>query len=400
MHTPLRALGAGLILLAVLPAHAAIRELAACTGPADPAPCILEDRAPDRFQFPESGPAARVSGNRLVISWVGDADRVELTGSIVYRLPLAKVAPDLHQLVLRYPRAQQTRADLRFAVTRRGETTRDVSQVVGLAGPDAFTTANMQDALAVARMSGSQVEPFDFGQDQPRARAWLPPGYRAGVRYPILYLADGGGSSPGSLLAEPMRKGEMAPAIVVGIDYAPGGRRDASLRNKSYLGASSGAPGREFLAHERFLLDTVIPTVEARYGVPPERRLRAIGGSSSGAVWAASMALRNPGVFGTAFVMSPGVRPAQHGLARSSVRFYVSAGELEPGFHWSGACLAGEIVARGGVASFTSYPSGHDVLMWAHSLADHARDWLGPQERTPLMAALPDAGCADRPQWK
>ncbi|WP_288381000.1 hypothetical protein [uncultured Massilia sp.] len=67
---------------------------------------------------------------------------------------------------------------------------------------------------------------------------------------------------------------------------------------------------------------------------------------------------------------------------------------------WSGACLASEIVARGGVASFTSYPSGHDVLIWTRSLADHARDWLGPQERAALLAALPDPGCAGRPQWK
>lgn len=386
MHAVARTAGLALIGLLSLPVHAQTKKIAACTGPRDPAPCVLESAEPDRAQLPAAGPAARVSADRLVISWVGEAAEVTLTGSITLRQPLRKVAPGLHQIVLQYPRAQETRTQLRFAV-KRGEETEYINEATALVGPR---------ALPVPSANGSSNDTMDFGHDLPKARIWLPPGYRAGVRYPILYLGDGGGTAPGFAFGEPIRQGELAPAIVVGVEYAPEGKHDSDTRIDVYLGAPNGMPAPAFLAHERFLLDTVVPAIEAKYGAPPERRLRAVGGASNGGVWAASMALRNPGVFGTAFVLSPGVRPAQHGAARSSSRFYVAAGELEPGFNANAACVAGEIVARGGIATFKSYPSGHDIGMWGQALVDHARDWLAPQGGRPVLAALPATGCAER----
>lgn len=388
MHRNASAWMLGLALLApgASPASAKPGNIVACTGPADPAPCLLEEGEPDRSRLPTAGPAAWVSGDRLVISWVGEADQVAVEGSILVEGAMPRVAPGLFQHVIRYPRAQETRAQLRFAVERGGRT-EHTRQAVVLAGPKAFVVPPYGDI---------EEQAIGFGAGQPQARVWLPPGYRAGLRYPTLYLADGGGTSPGALLADAIRKGELAPLIVVGVDYAPQDRLGSDLRLKTYVGARQGPLAAEFLAHERFLLDTVIPAIEARYGAPPERRLRAVGGASAGSVWAASMALRNPGVFGTAFVMSPGVRPAQHGQARPSSRFYVSAGELEPDFHWAAACLAGEIVERGGVASYRAYPSGHDLLMWVQILIDNARDWLAPQASAPVRAAPPVPGCRQR----
>lgn len=379
---------AGMMLaLPPAPAWANPGSIVACTGPADPAPCLLEGDELDRSRLPAAGPAAWVSDNRLVISWVGEADEVRLTGNISLRRPMPKVAPGLYQVVIRYPKAQQTRVQLRFAVKRGGHVDQ-LRQAAELIGPQAF---------AIPEDGGSKLETVAFDHDSPKARVWLPPGYRAGMRYPILYLADGGWTSPGALLAGPIRKGELAPLIVVGVDYAAEGREQPDSRSKTYI----SVPGRpltpEFLAHERFLLDTVVPAIEARYGAPPGRRLRAVGGASNGGVWAASMGLRNPGVFGTAFVMSPGMRPAQHGEARSSTRFHVSAGDLEPGFRWAAGCIAGDIVARGGTATFSAYPSGHDTWMWGRILLDHARDWLGPHAAPAALAALPEAACKRLP---
>ncbi|KQQ88948.1 esterase family protein [Massilia sp. Leaf139] len=376
----------GLFMSAMLaaPALADSRSFLPCTGPRDPLPCLLEGAEPDRSRLPAAGPAAWVSGDRLVISWVGEADEVRVVGNIQFPGPLPQVAPGLFQAVLQYPQAQRTRIQLRFAVTRSGDT--EVTKTpTELAGLEAF--ALLRDGDIAPRMQ-------DFGAGLPRARVWLPPGYRAGVRYPILYLADGGMMIPGAWLTEPIRRGELAPLIVVGVEYAAAGQEERDTRSLTYLGAPGGGPAPAFLAHERFLLDTVIPMVEKTYGAPPERRLRAIGGASNGGVWTASMALRNPGLFGTAFVMSPGVRPYQHGAARSSVRFYVSAGDLEPAFRWAAGCLAGDIVARGGVASFATYPSGHDFWMWGRVLLTNARDWLAPRQMPAVPAALPAANCA------
>jgi enterochelin esterase-like enzyme len=390
MHTAAHARTAGLALLALLasPVHAQTKKIVACTGPADPAPCLVEGAEADRSRLPAAGPAAWVSGNRLVMSWVGEADEARVTGSIILPEALKKVAPDLHQAVVQYPRAQEARVQLRYAVTRGGKT-EYINDPPLLAGPDARPMPTRGEINEV---------PIDFGKDLPKARVWLPPGYQAGVRYPIVYLGDGGHAVPGFMLAEPIRRGELPPVIVVGVDYAPAGKDDSDTRMDTYLGASQGTPAPIFLAHERFLLDTVIPAVEAKYGAPPERRLRAVGGASNSGVWTASMALRNPGVFGTAFVMSPGVRPAQHGQARPSSRFYVSAGELEPSFRFNAACVAGDIVARGGIATFAAYPSGHDNIMWAHILFDNVRDWLSPQAPRPVLAALPGPGCSERRQ--
>lgn len=373
----------GALSLLVLPPAAAWAkpsQILPCTGPADPAPCLVEGGAPDRSHLPAAGPAAWVSENRLVISWVGEADEVRMTGSIHLRPPMPSVAPGLRQFVVQYPKARQTRASLNFAVKHGAATIR---QRVDLVGPAAFTLPGT---------AAQQVQTIDFGADAPEARVWLPPGYTASRRYPIVYLADGGWTSPGALLSESIRKGELAPSIVVGVDYSPRDREDADSRTRTYIGIPGGPITPEFLAHERFLVDTVVPAIEARYGAPPERRLRAVGGASNGGVWTASMALRNPGTFGTAFVMSAGMLPAQHGAGRSSVRFHVAAGDIEPGFRWASSCIAGEIVARGGIATFTTYPSGHDSAMWNRMLLDQVRDWLGPQQSA-VLAPLPDASC-------
>lgn len=392
MHPAVTAWTALLALLAMLasPAKADARRITPCAGPADPWPCLVEGGEPDRSRLPAAGPAAWVSGDRLVIAWVGEADEVRVTGNVQFLAPMPRVAPGLFQYVVRYPKARQTRVQLRFAV-KRGDRTQATERPTELVGPDAF---------AILRDGDVEEQTISFGPSLPGVRIWLPPGYRPGKRYPILYLADGGWTSPGSWLTEPIRRGELAPLIVAGIDRCSEMREPDpdDCRSKNYAGASSGPLAPEFVAYERFVLDTVIPTVEARYGAPPERRLRAVGGASNGGVWTASMALRNPGVFGTAFVMSPGIPPAQHGQARPLSRFYVSAGDLEPGFRWNAQCLAGDIVARGGVATFATYPSGHDYWMWGRIMLDNARDWLAPRPATPVLAALPAASCGDRRQ--
>ncbi|MRX11175.1 hypothetical protein GJ697_25450 [Pseudoduganella sp. FT25W] len=369
---------AALLLLSTMttPTWAASKKIAACTGPDDRSACLIEGEAPDRSQLPAAGPAAWISGDRLVISWVGEADEVHMAGNMQLAESMPRVAPGLFQYMVRYPKAQQARVQLRFVVEKNGDSEM-TPKMTELVGPEAFAILSNGDI---------KEETMVFSPQQPEVHVWLPPGYRPGTRLPILYLADGGWTSPGAWLTEPIRRGEIPPLIVVGIEYGPKGQMTSDLRMVTYLGDTEvkGQLEPEFVAHERFLLDTVIPAIEAKYGAPPERRLRAVGGASNGGVWAASMALRNPGVFGTAFVMSPGVPPAQHGAARPLSRFYVSAGDLEPSFRRNARCVAQDIVQRGGVATFATYPSGHDYWMWGRILLDNTRDWLNPHP-----AALP-----------
>ena len=171
------------VLLALAaPSWADSRKMKACSGPDDPAPCLIEGEV-DRSQLPEAGPAAGISGNRLVLSWVGEADEVRTAGNIQFSQPMPRVAPNLFQYVVQYPKAQQARVQLRFAVKKAGKT-EVTPKPTELVGPEAF---------AILRDGDIKHEAVYFGESLPKANVWLPPGHKAGVRYPILYWRRVGG---------------------------------------------------------------------------------------------------------------------------------------------------------------------------------------------------------------
>lgn len=346
-----------------------------CSGPDDPEPCLVQPAAPDLSRLPAAGAAAWVAGERMVISWVGKADSVNIAGSISQvRSPMPLVADNVRQLIIQFKQAQQVNAAISLRISKDGNI-ENVRLSHGLLGPAA--TAPVPGGGAASRV-------MTFGDANLPVNIWLPPGYRAGQRYPILYLADGGGTSPGSLLAEPIRNGELAPVIVVGIEPCPVEARGSDCRGRTYVaGFKSGkvdgqTVNEAFQAHEKYVIETVIPQIEAQYGAPPELRLRAIGGASNGGVWSASMALRHPALFGTAFVMSPGVPPAPHPAGKLATQFHVSAGLLERGFWWNAQCIAAHAAERGATVKLTNYPAGHDQWMWGNALLAGAKDWLSP----------------------
>ncbi len=150
-------------------------------------------------------------------------------------------------------------------------------------------------------------------------RVWTPPNLPRGVRCDVLYLndgqnlfgdgpyEDGGGwhadAAATSLIAERV----IDPLIVVGIDN--GG--DDRARGIDYLPvpdpfekdpAPSGAD--RYLA---FVIDEVIPYVNAHYPTRSGPAHTGFGGSSYGAASAFYAALSHPGVFGRLLLESPSV---------------------------------------------------------------------------------------------
>jgi len=90
-------------------------------------------------------------------------------------------------------------------------------------------------------------------------------------------------------------RGDMPPTIAVFIN--PGHekskpRENNRSSNRSYEYDSLGA------RYVRFLLEEIIPEVEKRYRLSPDPAMRAIGGSSSGAICAFTAAWERPDVFG------------------------------------------------------------------------------------------------------
>ena len=144
---------------------------------------------------------------------------------------------------------------------------------------------------------------------------YLPPGYAAGARGPVLYLHDGQNlfdADRAHIPGEPWRVGETAdaliaagripPLVIVGIDHGGPAR----------IAEFTPTPGKDGLGgradrYARFVVDEVMPFVAAEYGVQADAADTGLGGSSLGGLVTLVMAQRYPERFGRLLVMSPSV---------------------------------------------------------------------------------------------
>jgi enterochelin esterase-like enzyme len=116
-----------------------------------------------------------------------------------------------------------------------------------------------------------------------KMNVYTPPGYTTDRKYPVLYLLHGIGgdetewqrfATPDLLLDNLIAEGKAEPMIVV----MPNGRAQKNDRAEGDMMAAAPA----FAVFERDLLDDVIPAIEARYSVDPNREKRAVAGLSMG----------------------------------------------------------------------------------------------------------------------
>lgn len=148
-------------------------------------------------------------------------------------------------------------------------------------------------------------------------RVWLPEGYHdaanAGKRYPVLYMHDGQNlfdaatSGFGSewrvdeTMTALIAEGAIEPWIVVGIDHA-GEHRVGELSPDGVRVRGQTGSGSGYLA---FVVETLIPWVEAEYRVLDGAAHRALGGSSCGGNITVQAMLERPGVFSRLLIESP-----------------------------------------------------------------------------------------------
>ena len=155
-------------------------------------------------------------------------------------------------------------------------------------------------------------------------RVLVPPGYddpkNQGKRYPVLYLNDGQDLfDPQTSLFNRMEwrvdetvhdlvaTGAIPPLIVVGIDSAG---RQARFKEyfpwvDSFLQPPEPHPQGEH--YPAFLVDEVMPFINARYRTLTAPEQTGIGGSSAGALAALYAAIHRPGVFGRLLIESPSI---------------------------------------------------------------------------------------------
>jgi enterochelin esterase-like enzyme len=152
-------------------------------------------------------------------------------------------------------------------------------------------------------------------------------------------------------------------------EYLPDGR------SREYL---PGVDSARFAAHERFLLDEVLPYVESKYRAPRARNQRALFGFSNGATFAAATGLSYPERFGAVIAFSPGggaksfaaIPQAGHHNRRPvhGPKLYVSGGMYETAFQTNARALADLFRVSGAPTRLREPVGGHDEIIWQLSL--------------------------------
>ncbi|WP_434026408.1 alpha/beta hydrolase [[Pseudomonas] boreopolis] len=149
-----------------------------------------------------------------------------------------------------------------------------------------------------------------------QANVYLPAGYSAKRKYPVLYLLHGIGGNQDewrgyvraqAILDNLIADGKAVPMIVV----MPNGRALPDDRSPPEDRVFTPENAAGFARFERDLLDFLIPAIEAKYPVQADREHRAIAGLSMGGGQALNFGLGHPDTFAWigAFSPAPNTRP-------------------------------------------------------------------------------------------
>jgi enterochelin esterase-like enzyme len=140
------------------------------------------------------------------------------------------------------------------------------------------------------------------------------------------------------------------------------------MRTREYL---PGVDKETFERHLRFFTEELMPWASRTYGVSARRAERALFGFSSGGAFALNMAVVHPELYAAVLPFSVGVPIGTLLPTPDLPRIYLAAGELEPSFAATTRQAQGVLHEAGAEAIFTSYPSGHDILMWELALVNY-----------------------------
>jgi len=189
-----------------------------------------------------------------------------------------------------------------------------------------------------------RLEPFEYDSGvtgtRRKAQVYLPPGYSADRKYPVLYLLHGIGGNEfewtgyvkaHAIVDNLIAEAKAVPMIVV----LPNGR---ALPDDT-PGANPFSPEKAagFAKFERDLLDFLIPAVQAKYSTYPDREHRGIAGLSMGGGQTFNFGLGHLDTFAWvgAFSAAPNTKPPAElvpdpAAARAQLKLlYISCGNKD-----------------------------------------------------------------------
>lgn len=168
-----------------------------------------------------------------------------------------------------------------------------------------------RDGIAHGKLEMIEYDSRSVGNRR-KALVYTPPGYSADRKYPVLYLLHGiggdeeewrRGGQPNVILDNLFADRKAVPMIVV----MPNGRAQPDDRPGPNPMATAPAFGR----FDQDLLGSLIPYIEAKYSVIPQRESRALAGLSMGGGQALNFGLGNLDTFAWVggFSSAPNTKP-------------------------------------------------------------------------------------------
>jgi enterochelin esterase-like enzyme len=175
--------------------------------------------------------------------------------------------------------------------------------------PEGFDRA--RDGIAHGKVEMVEYDSKSVGTRR-KALVYTPPGYTPETKYPVLYLLHGiggdeeewrRGGHPEVILDNLIADRKAVPMIIV----MPNGRAQADDRAGSNAMATAPAFGR----FDEDLLGSLIPFIEAKYSVRPNRESRALAGLSMGGGQSLNFGLAHLETFAWVggFSSAPNTRP-------------------------------------------------------------------------------------------
>lgn len=228
---------------------------------------------------------------------------------------------------------------------------------------------------------------YDSGVTGTRRKApvYLPPGYSADTKYPVLYLLHGVGgdhrewteySKAPAIVDNLIAGGNAAPMIVV----FPNGRARADDSPPPPEKVFSPDNFAAFEAFERDLLVHLIPAIEAKYSAQTGREQRALAGLSMGGGQTLNFGLAHLDTFAWlgAFSAAPNTKPPAQlvpdpAAVRSQLKlFYLSCGK-EDGLITISQALHRHLVEQSVPHIWNVDGFGHDPAHWGNNLHHFAQ---------------------------
>jgi enterochelin esterase-like enzyme len=203
--------------------------------------------------------------------------------------------------------------------------------------PEGYRTARAD--IAHGRLEMFEYDSTVTGKRR-KANVYLPAGYSAEKKYPVLYLLHGIGGDPYEwtgyvkadvILDNLIADGKTVPMIVV----MPNGRAIPDDRAEGNPFEPAKAAG--FAKFEGDLLNCLIPAIEAKYSVLTDREHRAIAGLSMGGGQTFNFGLGHLDTFAWvgAFSAAPNTKPPTELLSDPAAAtkqlklFYISCGNKD-----------------------------------------------------------------------